>query len=370
MKMTSPPVSSCVWFIERLGSIENLYMKETQLPELNCGQVRVCVKAIGLNFADVFQCLGLYAAAPKSNFIPGLEFCGIIEEVGPADPSHPVQFRKNDRVMGVSKFGAFASRINIESIYLKRLPSTWTFEQGASYMVQGLTALYGLSELGNIQPNSTVLVHSAAGGVGLLALQIIKKYGGKAIATVGGDSKKEFLSNMFENKFNSEGHQDLEIIVRTTAKEFDTHLTNAETKLGVKGIDISFDSLGGDYFRIGYDHLAGAGRLIAFGAGSLMPNGNLGFNIFQWAKLGYGFWKRPKIDPTQMIGDNKSVMGFNLIYMYDNISKFNNLYEKLESLGLDPPHVGKVFKYKDMKEALYYFQSGASVGKVVVSLEE
>eukprot|EP01135_Chromosphaera_perkinsii_P004810 Nk52_evm41s296 gene=Nk52_evmTU41s296 len=361
------------WMIGRLGSLANLELhKEDFNDPPAAGEVKISVKAIGLNFADVFSCLGLYAAAPKSNFTPGLELCGVVEEVGSGVDSSKVQV--GDRVMGISRFGAFVTKICIDHRHVKKVPDAWSFEQGAAFTCQALTAIYGLRELGNLRKGGTVLVHSAAGGVGMLSMQIIAKYGGKVIATVGNEQKKTLLEDKFGGSFDLNDKTKtprLSVIVRTQGREFRTQMQKSLSTLDTQGTDIVFDSLAGDYFQPGYDSLRPGGRLIMFGAGSLMPSGDLGYNLFRWLKLGYDYvMKRPKLDPMEMIGQNKACMGFNLIYMFDRLDVLYSLFDELQELKLDPPHIGRTFKFDEMREALAFFQSGRSVGKVVLVVDD
>jgi len=168
--------------------------------------VRIKVESIGLNFADIFTVLGMYDAAPKGQrIIPGLEFAGVVEEVGKApkkkisrvgrsadgkrnvvvggtetnsapDDFGGYPFRPGDRVMGITRFGAFTTHLNVGTPFIRKIPDYWTFQQGAAFVVQAATAWYGLIELGKGEAGKTVLVHSAAGGVGGFALQICRMF--------------------------------------------------------------------------------------------------------------------------------------------------------------------------------------------------
>jgi len=151
--------------------LSGLTLKDIALEPLENVHATIAVQALGLNFADVFSVLGIYKDL-KGEFIPGSEFSGVIEEVHTEGTEG---FQKGDRVFGVTRFGAFRSKINADIRHIRHIPEGWTFEQGAAFPLQGLTAYYGLLELGNLKPNQTVLIHSAAGGVGLLTLQILQK---------------------------------------------------------------------------------------------------------------------------------------------------------------------------------------------------
>ena len=120
------------------GSMKSLRITKETLEEPGQGEVRVSLKAIGLNFADVFSVWKLYSAIPKGPFIPGLEYSGIVESVG----AGASQFKPGDRVMGICRFGAYSSHLNIDERYLVALADTWTYSEGAAYLVQSLTAYY------------------------------------------------------------------------------------------------------------------------------------------------------------------------------------------------------------------------------------
>ncbi len=177
--------------INKAGSINSLKFVSENLPEPGNNEVTIEVKVIGLNFADLFAIQGLYSATPKESFIPGLEYSGIIIKKG----NDVNDFQVGDKIMGVIRFGAYATHLNIDQRYILKLPADWSFEEGASFIVQSLTAYYSLIELGNIKNNYTVLINSAAGGVGIYANRIAKKFNAFTIGTIGSERKRNFLIN-------------------------------------------------------------------------------------------------------------------------------------------------------------------------------
>src|SRR5690349_5501527 len=122
------------WRMPSAGSLDRLTLVEEDLPAAGSGEVRVRVEAIGLNFADVFACLGLYSATPKGSFVPGLECAGILEDVGDAGAARGL--RIGDRVMVLTRFGAYATSLNVDARYVLPLPPAWTAPDGAAYPVQ------------------------------------------------------------------------------------------------------------------------------------------------------------------------------------------------------------------------------------------
>ena len=121
-----------------------MQQKEEEIPSLGEQEVCIAIRSIGLNFADVFAIWGLYKATPKEAFIPGLEYAGEVVAVGAEVKDRQV----GDKIMGVTRFGAYASHLNIDHRYVIPLPAGWSFEEGAGYLVQVLTALLWVDRIG------------------------------------------------------------------------------------------------------------------------------------------------------------------------------------------------------------------------------
>ncbi|KAJ3087064.1 hypothetical protein HK102_011885 [Quaeritorhiza haematococci] len=428
-----------VYRIHTTGSLDNLVLESDEYDHdtqsMPHGYVRVKVHAVGLNFADVFACLGLYSATPQGSFVPGLEFAGVVEEVGSTTLSAEskdgkvvadvggtqvggkISLKRGDRVCGVTRFGGYATHITVDVRYVRRIPDSWTFNEGCAFPVQAFTAFYALKSLGNVRPGQAVLVHSLAGGVGLAALQILRKYNANIIGTVGSHSKKQFLverfglspdsvivrsehdggceSDLNRDRQKSTGwiaalkrssrrwyrwvcsyftwetpstlfHQQLEKALKKSQPPPSTQPTTSP------GFDIILDSLAGDFFHPSHSHLNPMGRHIIFGAASYTPRGRVSLllNPLDTLLLGWSYFNRPRVDPMSLIPLNRSIMGFNLIWLWDRVDEFQGMFEELEGLELEPPVVGRVFKWDELKEAVEFLRSGASVGKVVVEVGE
>jgi len=331
--------------MSKAGSISNLKLVDENLPALNENEVTVQVKAIGLNFADLFAIQGLYSATPKGSFVPGLEYSGIVLNTG----SKVSNFKVGDKIMGAIRFGAYTTHLNIDPRYILTLPEGWTFEEGASFIVQSLTAYYSLVELGNIKQNNTVLIHSAAGGVGIYANRIAKKFNAFTIGTIGLESKRNFLIN--------EGYDD--VIVREN--NFGKQLKSA---IGERKLNLVLESIGGKVFEESFKALAPSGRIIIYGGAHFMSQSSRP----NYLKVFYKYLTRPKVDPLSLSNINKSVMGFNLIYLWDRPDELNNMAIEILRMNLQRPYVGKIFPFDNLLEALKYFQTGRSIGKVVVKV--
>jgi NADPH:quinone reductase-like Zn-dependent oxidoreductase len=337
--------------VTKVGSLNNLGLVEEEIPPLSENEVTVEVKAIGLNFADVFTILGLYKASPKKDFIPGLEFSGVITGRG----KNVTSFSNGDRVIGVIRFGAYTTHINIDHRYIIKLPEGWSFEEGASFIVQALTAYYALVPLGNINrlqelvTRPTVLIHSAAGGVGIYANRIAKKFSAYTIGTIGSESKTDLLK--------SEGYDD--IIVRN-----DNFKAELEKHLDGRTLDLVLDAVGGKIQKVSFDFLAPTGRLISYGLSQFMSQGTSP-NYF---KLALRYLTMPRYQSLTLIESNKSILGFNLIWLYDRVNLMKTMLNEITLLQLGKPYIGKVFPYDKFMQAIKEFQSGNTTGKVVVTI--
>jgi alcohol dehydrogenase len=329
----------------KAGSVANLRLETEELPDPQAHELTIAVKAVGLNFADIFAIWGLYAATPEGVFTPGLEYAGVVTKTGPAVEGVKV----GDRVMGVTRFGAYTTHLNMDYRYVVPLPADWNFAEGAAFLVQVLTAYYSLVNLGNLQDGQTVLIHSGGGGVGLLANRIAKKHNAFTIGTIGRPEKRSLLEE--------EGYD--RIIVRS--KNFKKDLEEA---LDGRPLHLIMECIGGKVLKIGYEQLAPMGRMISYGSARYASVGNRP-NYF---KLLYYYLTRPKIDPQTMTNENKSVMAFNLIFLFHNVEIMHQILQELRELQLKPPFVGHRFPFEQLKDAIELFQSGRTTGKVVLEV--
>jgi NADPH:quinone reductase-like Zn-dependent oxidoreductase len=331
------------YIVEKTGSLRNLLYRTSEIPDVTQGRVLVTVKSIGLNYADLFAIMGLYSATPKVPFTPGLEYAGIVMK------SDSVKFKEGDRVYGVTRFGGYDSHIVADPNYLIPLPHAWGFDEGAAFPVQALTAYYALKPLGNLQNDHTVLIHSGAGGVGIVANRIAKKYGAYTIGVVG---HKEKLRVLEEEGFDRG-------IVR--GPNFKDDLSGA---LGNRELNLVLEASGGKYFKYSYNALAPMGRVVSYGSAQFTPSSDSP----NYISLIWKYVFRPRVDPLTMIKSNKSVLGFNLIWLYERNALLQQLLNEIDALNLPPPRIGHVFPFAKMHEAIAAFKSGRTIGKVIVQV--
>jgi alcohol dehydrogenase len=331
--------------INKAGSINKLKLVAENLSDPSENEVTVRVKAIGLNFADIFAIQGLYSATPKESFVPGLEYSGIIIKKG----SEVKEFNTGDKIMGAIRFGAYTNLLNINKNYIQPLPKGWSFEEGAAFIVQSLTAYYSLIELGNIKDQSTILIHSAAGGVGIYANRFAKRFNAYTIGTIGNEKKIDLLKK--------EGYD--EVIVRD-----DDFSEKLKKSLENRDLNIVLECIGGKIFAESFKQMSAGGRIIVYGAAQF-STGSSSPNYF---KVLTKYLTRPKVDPLSLSDKNKSVMGFNLIYLWDKVELMKKYLNNILVMNLPKPMIGEMFDFKNLLSAVKKFQSGKTVGKVVITI--
>jgi len=345
-----------VWRISKAGSLDRLQLRDERLPPPAPGEVQVAVRAVGLNFADAFACLGLYSATPRGSFVPGLEVAGIVTAAGAPLPGHPV-YEPGERVLALTRFGGYATALNVDTRYLAPVPADWSFEAAAAYPVQALTAWYGLLRLGAARAGSVVLVQSAAGGVGLQALAILERVGARTVAVVGSEAKVRFLRERTSLP-------DACLVVRG-GDAYGARLDAALAAHGAAGFDIVFDAVLGAGFRPSFERLAPEGRYVLFGAADFMPGGSRR----AWPRLAWQWLRRPRLDPLAMISTNRAFMAFNLIWMWEAVARVPEAYDALAALDLPPPHIGNRYPFAAARRALDELKAGQTVGKSVLYIE-
>lgn len=321
--------------------------------------------------------LGLYDEAGPAPLTPGFEVSGVVESVGPDVTRHSV----GDRVWAMTRFGAYTTAINVDEEYARPLKDGWSFADGAAFPAQAFTAWYALCVLGAMPSSAegrprhvtsarrAVLVHSAAGGVGLQLVEMIRHIGGMAVCTVGNEEKARLLQDRC-------GVPRERVIVRGVDDERDSFETvvRGRALAGEGGLDVVVDSVLGDYFAPGYELLNPGGRYIVMGSASIMPKGGISlFRLSGWQNLirmGWKFLNRPKLDLVMTIGKNKSVSGFNVLGIFSQIDFLLRGFDELEEMDLPKPFVGRTFSFDETRQALEYFQSGRSMGKIVLVVNE
>jgi NADPH2:quinone reductase len=243
--------------ISEYGGAEVLKLRDVENPVLKENQALIHVKMAGINFIDIYQRRGNYPVTLP--YIPGLEASGIVEAIG----TNVTNVKVGDRVAYVHEPGSYAEFSAVNAEHLIPLPPTMTFEQGASFPLQGMTAHYLIHEFRKIKPHDSVLIHAAAGGMGLLLVQWAKHLGAKVIGTVSTEEKAEIAKNAGAD----------EVILYSTM-DFATEVQKITKN---QGADLIIDGVAKTTFPGNLKACALRGNIVIFGAASghaepLSPN--------------------------------------------------------------------------------------------------
>jgi NADPH:quinone reductase-like Zn-dependent oxidoreductase len=271
--------------ITRHGGPEVLEVREVPDPEPKAGEVRIRVKAAGLNFAEVMARVGMYPDAPPPPCVMGYEVAGEIDL--PRE-------RAGERVISMVRFGGHSELVCVEAARALPMPAGMGFAEAASIPVVWLTAWHMLVELGHLQRGHIVLIHAAAGGVGTAALQICKKFAAQTIGTAS-KPKHERLRAM-----------GLDHAIDYRSEDFEQRVKEIT---GGRGVDIALDATGA--FKKSFRCLAPAGRLFMFGASGVMRGEKKNLVAAVSAVL-----RMPIFHPLRMMPDNKGIFGVNMGRMW------------------------------------------------------
>lgn len=237
--------------IEKTGGPEVLEWREVEVGEPGAGQVRLRQAAAGLNFIDVYHRTGLYPQ--QLPFTPGVEGAGIVEAVGDG----VTNVKKGDRVAYAGPIGGYAEARLIDADRLVKLPKTVSPEQAAGMMLQGMTAQMLLRSVFPVAQGDTILVHAAAGGVGLIMCQWAAALGATVIGTVGTEEKAEL----------ARAHGCAHPIVYSK-QDF---VSEVNRLTGGEKLPVVYDSVGRDTFLKSLDCLKTRGLMVSFGNASGPP---------------------------------------------------------------------------------------------------
>jgi NADPH2:quinone reductase len=234
--------------VTEFGGPEVLRLQEVETPRPGPGQVRVKLSAAGLNFVDIYMRRGTYARPLP--FTPGLEGAGVVEAIGEGVQN----VKPGDCVVYTSQLGAYAEASVVAADSLLALPENFTFDQGAAFPLQGMTAHYLIHEFRTIRPGDIVLIHAAAGGMGLLLVQWAKHLGARVIGTVSTEEKARIAKEAGADDIILYTRQDF---VAETRRLTDDH-----------GADLIIDGVAKTTFAGDLEAAALRGTIVIFGAAS------------------------------------------------------------------------------------------------------
>jgi NADPH:quinone reductase-like Zn-dependent oxidoreductase len=325
--------------ITKHGPPSVLAVQERPDPTIGPGAVRIDVAAAGVNFADVMARMGLYPDAPKPPCVIGYEVAGTVLELGEGVNG----LVPGQRVLAGTKFGGYATQVAVPASDVVPLPDSLTFEQGAAIPVNYVTAWAALIRYGAVQPGERVLIHAAAGGVGIAATQIAKRAGAEVYGTAS-PSKHERC--------------------REIGVDHALDYTSPGWERDLPKMDVVLDAVAGRSFRTSYSLLRAGGRLVAFGASSLVSGQRR--NVVTALRT---LARMPRFNLIKQMSESKAVIGLNMLTLWKDRQSLQPwiapLVEMLED-GTIKPVVAGAFSFEEAGAAHTMITARRNVGKVVL----
>jgi NADPH:quinone reductase-like Zn-dependent oxidoreductase len=314
------------------------------------GEVRIAVKAAGINFADTMARLGLYPDAPKTPCVMGYEVAGTIESLGEGVSD----FAVGDRVMAGTRFGGQAELVTVPADQALPLPERLSFEQGAAFPVNYGTAYAALIIMGSLREGDRVLIHAAAGGVGIAATQIARNVGAEIFGTAS------------PSKHDAIRAQGVKHAIDYRSQDFEAEamrITDGE------GVDLVIDALGPTSFRKDYRLLRSGGRMVMYGLSEVTKESGRDIpaalkSLFKMPLATIPWWKS-----LALMNENKGTFGLNMLKWWEREGSLDRVTEPLMAdleAGRLEPVVAEAFPFERAGEAHEFIAQRRNVGKVVL----
>lgn len=332
------------------GGPEVLQVLDRPDPPVGPGEIRIAVRAAGVNFADTMARVGLYPDAPKPPCVMGYEVAGEVESAGDGVE----EFSIGDRVFAGTRFGGQAELVTVPANQALPLPERLSFEQGAAFPVNYGTAYAAMVVVGSLREGTRVLIHAAGGGVGVAATQIARNAGAEIFGTASPAKHEAIRAQGVAHPIDYR-NQDFEAeVMRLT---------------GGEGVDLVIDALGPTSFRKDYRLLRPGGRLVMYGISeaSTERGRDIPAMLKSLAKMPLAtipWWKS-----LALMNENKGVFGLNMLKWWEREGSLDRLTEPLMAdleAGRLEPVVAESFPFSRAGDAHRFIAERRNVGKVVL----
>jgi NADPH:quinone reductase-like Zn-dependent oxidoreductase len=333
-----------IW-ITRAGGPEVLTVREEADPVPGQGEVRVRVRAAGVNFADVLARQGLYPDGPGIPCVIGYEVSGVVDAVGTGcDPEW-----RNQPVVAITRFGGYSDAVVVPESNVFPKPETMTFEEAAAVPVTYLTAYQLVVVMGGLQATESILIHNAGGGVGMAALDIARHIGARIYGT----------ASSYKHGFLRDRGVDYVIDYRNTDWFTELHRVTEN-----RGVELIIDPLGPQSWKKSFRALRSTGRLGIFGISSITESG-----LFGKLKLLKLFLQMPFFHASNLLDANRGVFGVNMGHLWHEGPKIalwmETILKGYES-GWVRPHIDSRFRFSSAAKAHEHLEKRRNIGKVIL----
>jgi NADPH:quinone reductase-like Zn-dependent oxidoreductase len=332
------------------GGYDVLQVQERPDPPVGPGEVRIAVKAAGINFADTMARVGLYPDAPKTPCVLGYEIAGTIESLGEGVDDRQV----GERVIAGTRFGGQAELVTVPAEQALPLPEALSFEQGAAFPVNYGTAYAALVVMGSLREGTRVLIHAAAGGVGIAATQIARNAGAEIFGTASPAKHEAIRAQGVHHPIDYRALDFEQEVMRLT---------------GGEGVDLVIDAQGPTSFRKDYRLLRSGGRLVMYGISENSKGGKRDIPSTLKALLAMPTATMPWWRSLLAMNENKGVFGLNMLKWWEAEGNLDRLTEPLMAdllAGRIDPVVAEAFPFERAGDAHKFIAERRNVGKVVL----
>jgi NADPH:quinone reductase-like Zn-dependent oxidoreductase len=312
------------------------------------GEVRIAVKAAGINFADLLARIGLYPDGPKPPCVIGYEVAGEVESLGDGVDG----ISAGDRVMAGTRFGGYAELALAPAAGVLPLPDGWSFEEGAAFPVVYATAYAALIRYGSLRRGERLLIQAAAGGVGIAATQIGKQVGAEIFGTASASKHDAIRGFGVDHPIDYRSRDFASEVRRITGEQ--------------APLDLIVDGIGGRSFKQGYSLLNAGGRMVCIGSSAVMEGDRR--NLVQAART---LVTMPRFNPLRMMSQSRGVIGLNMLRVWDaHGASPEDTAALAEMLGAGAirPVVAESFPLERAGDAHRYIAERKNVGKVVLTV--
>ena len=335
--------------ITKHGGPEVLRVEDRPEPTVGPGQVRVAVRAAGINFADLMARSGVYPEAPPLPSVVGYEVAGEVDSVGAGVDG----FAIGDRVIAGTRFGGYAELVSVDQGQVLPLPDAMSFEQGAAVVVNYATAYAGLVMMGGLRAGDRMLIQAAAGGVGIAAIQTGKAIGAEIFGTASAGKHDVIREQGCDHPIDYHSVDFADEVMRIT---------------GGEGVDVVMDAIGPSSFRRSYRILRQGGRLVMFGLAEVQTGDRRDIPALVKGLARMPLATAPWWKSLGMMNENKGIFGLNMLKWWDR-EGLDRLIQPLSdalAAGRIAPIVAKGFAFEQAGEAHRFLAEGRNTGKVVL----
>ena len=339
--------------ITRNGPPEVLRVEERPDPPVGAGQVRVAVKAAGINFADLMARAGTYPDAPPVPCVVGYEVAGEVESVGEGVDSVAV----GDRVLAGTQFNGYAELVTVPADQVLPLSADMSFEEGAAIPVNYGTAYAALVIMGGLKEGERALIHAAGGGVGIAATQIAKLRGAEIFGTASPSKHEACAAQGVDHPIDYRNKDFADEVMRIT---------------GGQGVDVIIDAIGPSSFKKDYKILRPGGRLIMYGASEIQTGEGRDLRAVAKALTRMPRATMPWWKSLAVMNENKGVFGLNMLSWWKTEGNLDRVLDPLSAdleAGRLKPVVSEAFPFDRAPDAHRFIGDRKNVGKVVLTPE-